>query len=267
CSMTGILVPAPAGRNSFGSPREAFRENRLRDRTCVAGRTDGRAAGQDHGMLPFSREPMTPSRAHTIRSRLALLVIACVIPASLMAGALISYNYRIERERLVRDSIATARALASAMDRELVGVQSALYALSTSPHLSSGDLRDFYGQAKEVLPNLIASNIVLVDPSGQQWVNTLRSFGESLPSDSKNQLQRIIETGRPVITDLFIGGATGNPALAIGVPVVRNNAVIYSLNAGVIPERLSAILTQQRLPADWIAVIIDSTGTVVARTH
>src|SRR6185436_926338 len=127
-------------------------------------------------------------------------------------------------------------------------------------YLSANDLRAFYGQAKEVLPNLIANNIVLVDRSGQQQINTLRSFGEPLPGDSKNQLQRIIESGRPVITDLFIGGATGKPALAIGVPVVRNNA-------GVIPERLSAILTQQRLPADWIAVIIDSTGTVVARTH
>jgi len=233
---------------------------------CAGAQID-RATGHDYAMFPILRESMQPGRIPTIRSRLVWLVVACVIPASLMAAALIAYNYQREHARLARDSIATARALTSAMDRELAGVQSALFALSTSPYLSANDLRAFYGQAKEVLPNLIANNIVLVDRSGQQQINTLRSFGEPLPGDSKNQLQRIIESGRPVITDLFIGGATGKPALAIGVPVVRNNAVIYSLNAGVIPERLSAILTQQRLPADWIAVIIDSTGTVVARTH
>jgi diguanylate cyclase (GGDEF)-like protein len=184
-----------------------------------------------------------------------------------MAVALISYDYRQERARLVRDSIATARALTSGMDRELAGMQSALFALATSPHLSANDLRAFYDQAKEVLPNLIANNIVLVDSSGQQQINTLRAFGEPLPSDSKNQLQRVIETGRPVITDLFIGQASGRPLLAIGVPVRRGNTVIYCLSAGIFPERLSSVLTHQRLPADWIAVIVDSTGTVVSRTH
>jgi len=65
-----------------------------------------------------------------------------------MAIVLISYSYERERGRLVRDSIATARALSSAMDRDLAGVQSALYALATSPHLPSSDFRAFHGQAK-----------------------------------------------------------------------------------------------------------------------
>jgi hypothetical protein len=129
---------------------------------------------------------MRPGRIPTIRSRLALLVIACVVPASLMAVALISYNYERERGRLVRDSIATARALSSAMDRDLTGVQSALYTLATSPHLPSNDFRAFHSQAKEVLPNLIANNIVLIDASGQHRVNTLRSVNRSLPLAQSN---------------------------------------------------------------------------------
>jgi diguanylate cyclase (GGDEF)-like protein len=196
-----------------------------------------------------------------------LLVIACVVPASLMAVVLISYSYERERGRLVRDSIATARALTSAMDRDLAGVQSALYALATSPHLSSNDFGAFHSQAKEVLPNLIANNIVLIDANGQHRINTLRSFGEPLPSAGSRQLARIFETGRPVITDLFPGPVIGRPVLAIGVPVRVENKIVYSLNAGIVPERLSSILTQQRLPPDWIAAIFDSTGAVVARTH
>ncbi len=214
---------------------------------------------------------MKPGRIPTIRSRLALLVIACVIPASLMAVVLISQNYQRERARLVRDSIATARALTSAIDRELAGVQSALFALATSPNLSSNvsssNLRAFYGQAKEVLPNLIANNIVLIDASGQHRINTLRSFGEALPSGTSPQLRHMFETGRPVITDLFPGPVIGRPVLAVGVPVRRGNAIVYSLNAGIVPERLSGILTEQRLPPTWIATILDSTGTVVSRTH
>jgi diguanylate cyclase (GGDEF)-like protein len=184
-----------------------------------------------------------------------------------MAVVLISYSYDRERARLVRDSIATARALTSAMDRDLAGLQSALYALATSPHLSSHNFRAFHSQAKAVLPNLIANNIVLIDANGQHQVNTLRSFGEPLPSAGSPQLARIFETGRPVITDLFPGPAIHRPVLAIGVPVRVENKIVYSLDAGIVPERLSTILTQQRLPPDWIAAIFDSTGAVAARTH
>ena len=210
---------------------------------------------------------MKSVRIPTIRSRLALLAIACVIPASVMAAVLISQNYQRERARLVRDSIGMARALTSAMDRELAGVQSALFVLATSPNLSSNNLRAFHGQAKEVLPNLIANNIVLIDANGQHRVNTLRPFGEALPSGVSPQLRSMFKTGRPVITDLFPGPVIGRPLIAIGVPVRRGDTIAYSLNAAILPERLSGILTEQRLPPTWIAAIFDSTGTVVSRTR
>jgi diguanylate cyclase (GGDEF)-like protein len=210
---------------------------------------------------------MKSRRVSTIRSRLAWLVIACVIPAALMAAALISYSYQRERSRLVRDAIATARALTSVLDRELAGVQSALFALATSPNLLSNDFSAFYRQAQEVLPILIANNIVLIGANGRQLVNTLQPFGEPLPAETSPQLRTIIATGRPVITDLFVAPVVGRPLVAIGVPVRQGNAIVYSLTAGIVPERLSRILTDQRLPPGWIAGIVDSTGTVVTRTH
>jgi len=208
-----------------------------------------------------------PDRTHAIRARLALLVIACLIPAFLMAAALISYSYQRERARLVRDSVATARALTSAMDRELSGAKSALFALATSPYLSSNDLRAFHVQANEVLPYLIATNIILVDAHGRERINTRRSFGEPLPAGDRTQMMNVFDTGSPVISDLFLGPVAKIPLLAIGVPVRRENAIVYALIAGIVPERLSGILTESRLPPEWIAAIFDSTGTTVSRTR
>lgn len=182
-------------------------------------------------------------------------------------GRSVSYSYQRERSRLVRDAIATARALTSVLDRELAGVQSALFALATSPNLLSNDFSAFYRQAQEVLPILIANNIVLIGANGRQLVNTLQPFGEPLPAGTSPQLRTIIATGRPVNTDLFVAPVVGRPLVAIGVPVRQGNAIVYSLTAGIVPERLSRILTDQRLPPGWIAGIVDSTGTVVTRTH
>jgi diguanylate cyclase (GGDEF)-like protein len=51
------------------------------------------------------------------------------------------------------------------------------------------------------------------------------------------------------------------------VPVYRGDTIIYALAAAVWPERLSGLLTQQRLAADQIGAIFDSAGNIVARTN
>jgi diguanylate cyclase (GGDEF)-like protein len=210
---------------------------------------------------------MKADRILTIRSTLALLVTACVLPALLMAMVLIPYSYQREKSQLVRDSIATARALAFAVDKELASAEAALLALATSPHLDSNDFSAFYAQAQDVLRDQIATNIVLTDASGQQRINTLRPLGEPLPGAGIPQVLRIFETGKPTITDLFVGPVSHRPLVAVAVPVRRGNAVLYSLSMAMGPERLANVFVNQRLPADWIGSVFDSAGNVVARTH
>ena len=59
----------------------------------------------------------------------------------------------------------------------------------------------------------------------------------------------------------------GRPLLAIGVPVRRDGAIIYNLSMAISPNQLYNILSEQHLPPDWVGVVLDSTGTIVARTH
>ena len=208
-----------------------------------------------------------PSRRSA--ARLAFIVGACIIPATLIAILLIGYDYyHRERERLTRDSMATARALIATVDMELKGAKLALYALASSPHLSSGDFAAFYGQAQAALKEQTFTNIVLLDASGRQLVNTARPFGEPLPAQGNPpQLQRIFETGEAVTTDLFTGPVLQKPLIAIGVPARSDGKMRYALNGGIDPQVLSTLLRQQRLPEGWIGAIFDTQGTIVARTH
>ena len=211
---------------------------------------------------------MKANRVPTIRSRLVLLVVACVVPASFMAALLIWQGYQRERDRRERDSIATARAMVQAIDRELTGVRIAAEVLSFSPHLARGSLTGFYGEAQALLARQIGHNVVLSDASGQQLVNTLRPFGEPLPRHGNPaQLRKVFETERPVVSDVYIGGLLRRPVLSIDVPVFRDGAAVYDLSIGVLPDRFARVLRDQRLPPDWIAAVFDTTGTIVARTH
>jgi hypothetical protein len=204
-----------------------------------------------------------------IRRQLLFVVAASLVPAILAAIAVIGWDYYgREREREIRDSLATARAMAAGVDAELTGMQSALFALGTSPYLEHDDFAAFHRQASSALKDQAFANIALLDDGLRQYVNTFRAFGTPLPAQGNpEELKRVFQTGRPVVTSLFLGPLVKQPLIAVGVPVRRDGAVRYVLGAAVTPERLAAILAQQKLPPDWVAAILDASGTIVARTH
>ncbi len=207
-------------------------------------------------------------RSPSIRSLLVLLVTTCIVPASLMAVMLISYDYHRAREQLVQNSVITARAMASVVDKEFAIVESTLLTLATSPNLASNDLSAFYGQANDVLRGQSDINIVLSDATGKQYINTLHPFGEPLlQKDNIPQIKRVFEKGGPVISDLFIGQLSQRSVVALSVPVRRGVKIAYNLSADIFSERFGKLLRRQNLPPTWIAAILDQNGTIVARSH
>jgi diguanylate cyclase (GGDEF)-like protein len=210
---------------------------------------------------------MTTRYAPTIRSRLLLLVMACVLPTVPMIAGLIVYNYYQGRDALTQAAMGTARAMMSAVDRELAGMQAAMLVLSMSPSLAYDDLASFYEQAQQVLKTQNTSSIFLIDATLEQRVNTLRPFGSKPPPRVASGLGAVFSSRRPITTDVFMGPISRVPLIVVGVPVFRGDTVIYALGAAILPERLSALLAQQRLSPDWISAIFDSTGTVVARSR
>ena len=214
-------------------------------------------------LAPFQRT--MPRR--TIRFWLNSLVIVCILPAVVVTSLIIIRSFNQARASFEQNLVGTARALGQAVDAELKGARSALLVLTTSPQLSSDDLARFYDEAQQTVHALNIDNIVLSDAQGQQLVNTLRPFGESLPfHGDREQLRLVLEGGQPVISDLFTGRVTGKPIIVIEAPVLVEGSPRYTLAIGMFPERLSAILRRQKMPSDWVAAIVDSSATIVART-
>jgi signal transduction histidine kinase len=194
--------------------------------------------------------------------------MASLLPAGVAAFLLIGYSYERQQESARQNTLATTRALTQAVDRQLAIGRTALQALATSPYLTNGDLAAFDVQARQALPELPGNNIVVSDASGQQLLNTLRVLGEPLPRHGNpSQLQRVFQTGQPVVSDLYVGPVAHQPVIGIDVPVRRDGRVAYVLSMGFFPTRLAEILMRQQLPASWVVAIFDSQGTVVARTH
>ena len=209
-----------------------------------------------------------PLHRYSMRAGLLALVFTCISPALVVASVAVYESYVIQKERIFRDTIFLARNLTAILDRELTGVEAGVQMLATSPDLIGGDLASFHQRARESVRFQIVDSYVLTDREGRQIINTLVPYGTPLPmSGAPQDLNRVFETRAPVLSHLFTGGVSRQPTIALGVPVVRGDAVVYSLNVGLSPSRIGNALGRRALPDGWVAAVLDSSGTIVARTR
>ena len=86
-----------------------------------------------------------------------------------------------------------------------------------------------------------------------------------LPLGSPPTVKSVLETGEPVISDLFMGLVSKRPSLATTVPVIRDGNIAYGLSMVTLPANFATLLREQGLPHEWNAVIVDRNGTIISR--
>ena len=207
-------------------------------------------------------------RPVSLRSTLTALVLVTMIPLLVFAVAMIVRTARDERATFQRGATERTLALVTAVDAELKTSITTLEALATSRHLETDDLRAFHDEAARVLksqPNWLTIN--LAQPSVQQVVNILRPFGTELGLIAElPSFERVLRTGKPAVGSLVYGRLTQQHDFGVRVPVIREGVTKYVLSAVVKPQTISDLLTAQRLPPDWVGVVVDGNGRIVART-
>ena len=220
-----------------------------------------------------------------LRSHLIVLVLAALLPVLIFTFEMFRQKARLQHEAVERGMRDTARALSLALDREIGAVRAVLETLAESPHLDTGNFRSFHEICRRALANRKESRLILFDRSGQQLMNTARPFGTPLPNPFRDAapaqtvdtyphlplggsepVKKTMETGELAVSDLFVALDSRRPTIGINVPVVRNGKVLYALEMAFHPRVLTELLLEERLPADWIAGLVDKKGVFIART-
>jgi signal transduction histidine kinase len=160
----------------------------------------------------------------------------------------------------------TARALALAMDREVGEVQAALGILALSHPLAAGDFAGFYWQCLDALRFLPHDAwITLSDLQGQLLLNTRVPYGTPLSRKSDlDAVRRVVATGRPSNSDLFVDALTQQPIVSIDAPVFRDGQVHAVLSLIRQAETLRRLFFEQRLPHRWMWSLSDGKQRIIA---
>ena len=205
----------------------------------------------------------------SVRKLLIWLVLACLVPALLGGAALMLHEYQDGLARLQRDTLQTARALVQAVDAKLAQVELLAQTLATSDTLARKDFAAFHRRAQTLLQeSSIAQNILIYDANGQQRVNIRLPFGTDLPTRANlAQIERVFASAKPVTSEVFLSPLTGLPMISVAVPVFSGGKVVFVLAACIAPQEFNRMLTEQKLPPEWVVAVLDSAGTIAARSH
>ncbi len=213
--------------------------------------------------------PVAPRRQLALRSYLLLLIAGSMLPFLIVSGVLLLRVLRDNREGNERILLESARQQAAELDAELDATVRTLQALGSSPSLATPARTGFDAQLQNMVstqPGWLSAR--LIDLEGRIILDTARPgvspFGTAVDPASVSQT---VSRGKPVVASLR-RGPNGRLAFAVRVPVRKDGAIHYVLTAVVTPETIASVVARLSPGQhEWTRVIVDSNGTVVARTR
>ena len=204
-----------------------------------------------------------------IRYFLALMVTAILLPLAVASGFAVNKIWHEEHRAAMATLRKTVDATALIVDRDIQASIAALYALGNSEHLVSGNFEAFYAQATAI--NRVPDTwTALLRSDGTQVLNTATPFAPPRvvpPPVVASPVTQVLATQKPFVSDVFVGPRSGRQLIAVYVPAVAASAEKYVVVQGFALEHWKNIGKHQDVPADWIAVVVDRAGRIIARSH
>ncbi|MDR3474190.1 MAG: sensor histidine kinase [Devosia sp.] len=208
--------------------------------------------------------PLGIRRAHPIILYLVVLALVAFVPVMAFAAVLLQRNNQAQQEIVQTLILATTEAVGQAVDRQTDGMITTLKGFSTAPMATDDDLRQLHQRGANALAGTGAF-LVLIDPSYEQLFNTRFPYGTPLgKSTNTSTIQKALDTGNIVISDVAYGATAEAWVIPIFMPVTRpdgsRNVLVITQNANT----LGSILLRRDMPEGWRVALVDTQNQVIA---
>lgn len=215
-------------------------------------------------MLPARSKPLA-----SVRTILAWMILACVLPSLAAVAFLMVRDYHSGRAQLATNTIQIARAMVQAVDAQIDQGKLLALTLTTSDALVRRDFAAFHQRALRFInEQSLVQSVQLYERNGVAVLNTRLPFGQPLPQQSDPaQIERVFESGRPAMPEVIFSPWTRKPMVSMAFPVFAGSRVEYVLAMGISPNVFTRILAKQNPSPGWVVGVLDNSGTLAARTH
>ncbi|RVT93637.1 ATP-binding protein [Sphingomonas crocodyli] len=210
---------------------------------------------------------MAPAAFATVRARLVLLVAVLLVPAAIVAAALLWRSYHEEHRAAETQLTGMTRAMSIAVDRDIGQARVLVEALSASWWLKHGRWREFDAQAREVVAGTDRW-VSVVTEDGRLLVNTHYPVGQLPVRNVKLAVSGTIGIGdRIVLHNLHFGVAPREPIVIVTRTIRTEDGQRLLLNVVRRASSFLELMQQQHIPPRWTGVVVDGNRTVIARSR
>ncbi len=205
-------------------------------------------------------------RPRPVRKLLILMALTLLAPALGFTSYLVARFAATQRDQVEQRLIQVAGDLADNIDRDFERMLALLDTLALSEPLSSHDYPTFHRQATEAVKRL-GANVLVVDASMQQLLNTRVPYGTPLPQVADTEFAEMIEQKKEVqVSNVFIGGVSKKAVVNLVKSLTPQGQPETFLVLAVDVEHFLPIMRGLKLPSVWVTGISDRNGRIVARS-
>jgi signal transduction histidine kinase len=204
-------------------------------------------------------------RWHTIF--FALLGVAAVLPVLIFIGVSLSQSLEQKQALLEQDLLAKAWLISDDVDEEIRAQFDLVRAIADLPLLDPpadiDQLDKWLSRTITHQPFWLSANVFDAD---EKMIFKLSGWAvkQTTPVEPES-LHRAIQTGKITLGSVA-RGPLGRWGVPIRAPVVRDGKVVYVFSVVLKTSSLDALLANLPVPPDWIAMIADANGVIVARS-
>ncbi|SDB45857.1 HWE histidine kinase domain-containing protein [Belnapia rosea] len=213
-------------------------------------------------------------RSASLRHRMVAIYAMVSFGLLGVTGLIIHRAETRARDWAEAEMIGTARALGLALEGRFAAAEALLLGLAAVPSLLfGGDPVEFGPQLVIIARAAGLGPMSLLAPDGRMVLNSRLPMGiPEGPALAAPAARQVFQSGKTEIGELTRGPLSGEAQVVVAVPVHlrRDGAetcLCYALGLAIPASELAEALTRQRLPAGWVAAVIDRTGHVVARSE
>jgi signal transduction histidine kinase len=194
------------------------------------------------------------------------MIAAVIVPSVLLAGLITFQAYRNERTSVAEKLLGTVRAIAGIVDGEVDQSDHLLKTLAASRSVAIGDIRGIDAIARGALAD-DERWFVLLDPKGQELVNTFVPTGSNLPAvELIPEFTQSMEARKTFVSNLRMGPVANTSIVHISRPFFQNGTYKYSLSIAIRPATLAKSFNVGWYASGSVLTIADRQGMVIVRT-
>jgi signal transduction histidine kinase/CheY-like chemotaxis protein len=196
----------------------------------------------------------------SLRKYLAAVLLAAVLPVASMLTWQVWHDLQTQQKQAEDELLRSATALAGSIDRELASSVDALTVLSQSEIFQQGRIAAM-GRLLQGRPRRDWDSIFLLDANGATVLDTAQR-GHSLPRDALRDLHARALKSRGAV----VSGLTGNPGVAIALPILQADRVRYVLGVRTSDAVWTRLAMNASHPEEGVARLFDADGRLISQS-